>query len=693
MRKTILLGASALSAVAVACAAHAQGVGGGSTGLEDPVATGVSGIQVTARNLEDTLPEQLARTGVKVELISGRQLRDGGYIDIGSALQTLAPGVFVLPENGPFSTTDVSMLGGRSQDVLWLVDGVRINNRLFASGAGNGSSLTPLDTVPAGVVDHIELIDGGQSLFYGTQAVSGAINIVTRPFTDRLSGQARLAYDSNSDRHLDASLSDKLALGQFVIYGSADKSEGYQAFRDQDYQPSAGNHKRDFGVYTEGVKYLADLTDRIRVQGSYQHTDATLDLPWPYRIAHDYTVRDEDLATAKIDVQATDRLAVYVKGYWHDWDNHTTLTLNTPLGTTLTAYDKAFWGYQDYGVNALGKYDLAKGLAAYFGYDLQRYGGRDDQLVIAQHDETVNAGYGQLRLTPEMIPHLSLAGGFRYNAPSSGPSSTVWNFSGQYDWPMGVYTKAEVGTNFRLPSAEELYANDFTRQERGTSTLRPEESIGGEFTLGARLDIAGHATRLEATGFARDIRNVIDYLYFDSSINPLTNRPYNQYVFGNLPGVTTTRGGLFEADTALTQSLKANLSYTYTASKDASGAQLNNVPVQMLKAGLDWSPANLPVGMTASLAYTGKTTAPYANSVLNYGEYATVNLSGRYFLDRERHHQLNLSVQNLFDREYGRFYRGCLDVLRDFPLGCSKPYPYQGLALPRTVQISYRYAF
>jgi vitamin B12 transporter len=214
MRKTILLAASALSAIAAACPAYAQG----------PVPTEVEAVQVTARNLEDTLPEQLARAGVKVETISGQAIRDGGYVDLATALQTLAPGVFVLPENGPFSTTDVSVLGGRNQDVLWLVDGVRINNRLFASSGSNTSSVTPLDTVPAGVVDHIELIDGGQSLFYGTQAVSGAINIVTRPFTDRFSGQARLSYDSSSDRHLDASLSDKLALGhvdlgQFVIYG------------------------------------------------------------------------------------------------------------------------------------------------------------------------------------------------------------------------------------------------------------------------------------------------------------------------------------------------------------------------------------------------------------------------------------------------------------------------------------------
>ena len=56
-----------------------------------------------------------------------------------------------------------------------------------------------------------------------------------------------------------------------------------------------------------------------------------------------------------------------------------------------------------------------------------------------------------------------------------------------------------------------------------------------------------------------------------------------------------------------------------------------------------------------------KTTTPYLTGVKNYGEYATVNLSGRYFIDRSRHQQLNLSIQNLFDRSYGRFYRGCGD--------------------------------
>ncbi|MFX8879604.1 TonB-dependent receptor plug domain-containing protein, partial [Acinetobacter baumannii] len=85
---------------------------------------------------------------------------------------------------------DISFLGSRTQDVLFLVDGVRINNRLYAG-------TTPLDTLPSAIVDRIEVLEGGQSLFYGTQAVAGAVNIVTKPFSPTRDGAVSVGVDSN----------------------------------------------------------------------------------------------------------------------------------------------------------------------------------------------------------------------------------------------------------------------------------------------------------------------------------------------------------------------------------------------------------------------------------------------------------------------------------------------------------------
>ena len=133
-------------------------------------------VEVTGQRLEELLPQQLAEFGVKVETVTAEQIRHGGYVDVASALQALVPGLYVESRSGPFDYVDISLHGSRRQDVLWLVDGIRINNRLYGG-------TTPLDTIPASMVERIEVLYGGQALFYGTQAPAGAVNIVTKEFT------------------------------------------------------------------------------------------------------------------------------------------------------------------------------------------------------------------------------------------------------------------------------------------------------------------------------------------------------------------------------------------------------------------------------------------------------------------------------------------------------------------------------
>ena len=76
-----------------------------------------------------------------------------------------------------------------------------------------------------------------------------------------------------------------------------------------------------------------------------------------------------------------------------------------------------------------------------------------------------------------------------------------------------------------------------------------------------------------------------------------------------------------------------------------------------------------------------------------YGDYTLVDLSARYFLDAGRHQQLNFSIRNLFDEQYGTPGRGCRDVATDGPYDCSIPYVYTNLGLPRTFTASYSYRF
>ena len=145
---------------------------------------------VSAPSVESTTVAEMARYGSKVEIIDRQQIeRAGPSSDITRVLQMYVPGLYVAPKNGPFDYGTYSLLGGRNDDTLILLDGVRLNNRLYGG--------LYLDTLPANAIERIEVLKGGQSLLFGTQAVSGVINIVTRsPQTRDVSGEVNLGLDS-----------------------------------------------------------------------------------------------------------------------------------------------------------------------------------------------------------------------------------------------------------------------------------------------------------------------------------------------------------------------------------------------------------------------------------------------------------------------------------------------------------------
>ena len=88
-------------------------------------------ILVLEKRIEETIPLDLSRYGSRLEVITAEQIEKHGFTDIGQSLQRLIPGLFIAPKNGPFDYFSGSLQGSRSQDILWLIDGVRIANRLY----------------------------------------------------------------------------------------------------------------------------------------------------------------------------------------------------------------------------------------------------------------------------------------------------------------------------------------------------------------------------------------------------------------------------------------------------------------------------------------------------------------------------------------------------------------------------------
>ena len=121
-------------------------------------------------------PKKISDSPVLTQVISRKQIERQGWMDIKSLLQDEIPGLS-FSEVG-FGTS-INLQGLGAKHILFLIDGERI-----AGESGNNIDYTRLNL---NNVERIEIVQGAGSALYGSQAMGGVINIITRKPTDRLS--------------------------------------------------------------------------------------------------------------------------------------------------------------------------------------------------------------------------------------------------------------------------------------------------------------------------------------------------------------------------------------------------------------------------------------------------------------------------------------------------------------------------
>jgi len=648
----------------------------------------VETVGVVAPKLEEELPQIVERGGVRAQTITAAEIQSVGYYDVAQALQALVPGLFLTPKAGPFDYVTASFQGSRTNEILWLVDGVRISNRLY-----NGT--TPLDTIPAHMVERIEILEGGQGLFYGTQAVAGVVNVVTKAFSDKTSAMVQGGGNTSQGGFVSGLARGGARGNRFVVYGSTDDAVGFEQFPASQYQPSTTDHDRSYNVHTFGAKYAYDFTQQVRFSASYQYTDAgRLDSLSPARSSLSqsggpsdvFNDRKENIFSAKVDFTPRETVQFFFKGYYHRWDSHWTEKRNVigSPGAVDVVSDHEFWGYQDYGANLLAKLTPTRGVEYYAGYDFQNYSGEDAVLLIAPNTERVNALFGQVQTTRDLIRNATLTAGVRFNAPSAGESHTVWNVTGRYDLPRSFFVRGSVGTSFRYPDAYELFAIDPTCCF-GNPNLRPESSHNVNASFGGRVQSGATTIDLEVVGFYRKVSDLIaDEDDGTGSGNTIT---------ANSTDAVRVRGVSLDGSASLTEAVAVSLGYTYTTSEQgnqlAGGySSLPGLPSNRVNSSLDIHPPRRPFGATLTLFWVGD----IVDNVSGFGQvpsgnYTVVDLAGRYFLDQQRRHRINMRLENLFGEEYATGHG------RAFTDDGGTRYLTSSLGVPRTFHVSYTFSY
>ena len=121
----------------------------------------------------DRIEEPVSSTGSDVTVIPGSRIQEWGANGVTEVLREVV-GTVVTPTGGPNTQTSVSLRGSDASQTLVMIDGVPIGNPAATDGSLDFSNLSAID------IDRIEIVRGPQSALYGSDAMGGVINIITK---------------------------------------------------------------------------------------------------------------------------------------------------------------------------------------------------------------------------------------------------------------------------------------------------------------------------------------------------------------------------------------------------------------------------------------------------------------------------------------------------------------------------------
>lgn len=222
-------------------------------------------ITVTANKFEQSITDTLAT----VDVIERIEIEKNNYRDLPSILNTIA-GVDVVRNGGFGQKADVFVRGASAKYTLVLVDGVRV------SDASSGS--VSLTNIPVNSIERVEIVKGARAAIYGSDAIAGVINIITRK-ASRNTLSATLGSDSYENYQLAGGVvKDAVTFNYNLGYEDTD---GYDVTGKDPSLPVTNDHDDDgytnknvgfnLAYRTESAGEFSVLSQYSEGQGEYDN--------------------------------------------------------------------------------------------------------------------------------------------------------------------------------------------------------------------------------------------------------------------------------------------------------------------------------------------------------------------------------------------------------------------------------------
>lgn len=610
-----------LPAIAWPAAARAESLDADDAGI----------IVVTAGRMEQDADEVASSTTVITQAdIATRQ-----SVAVVDLLRT-TPGVTISANGGLGTTTSVNIRGAESDQIAMLVDGVKLNDPSSPGGGYNfGNLLT-------GNIERIEVVRGSQSVLWGSQAIGGVVNVITRAPTDKPSLDLSGEYGWRDTARVTGNASAKLGPVSASVGGDYLRTDGFSAFDE-----ALGGKERDsYRHYGAHAKVNVALSDAVSVdlRGWYSDGNAGIDgFPPPT-----YSFADTpEFARTKELVGYAGLNAALFDGRWRNRIAYA-ITDTKRRNVDLTGGSE-FETFNAAGRNERFEYQgvakLTEEVSATFGaeteqarYRTSSYGG-----PFSRAEARTNSVYGEATLKP--VAGLTLTGGVRHDHHDTFGGKTTFAASAVYSPNAGrTILRGSFGEGFKTPTLFELYS------DYGNTLLKPESAKSWDAGITQRL-LDG---RIEAglTWFQRRSRNQIVFVSCDAPLTGIcTDRPYGTY-----DNVARSKAQGVEFTLALrpVDPFRIEAAYSYIDAKnELTDKDLPRRPKHSVNVSgdYDWT-FGLKTGFT--ITHVGPSFDNASNSRKLQG-YVLVDLRAAYPVTAKV--ELFARVENLFNEQYETAYR------------------------------------
>ena len=186
--------------------------------------------------------QRIVETAPSITVVTGKELEQKQVVTVADALRQV-PGVNVIESGSRGSVTAVQIRGADADQVLVLIDGVRVNSTTL--GAYDFSQLTPEN------IDRIEVLRGWGGTLYGSEAVGGVIQIFTRRGEGPPHGAISAAGGNGSTDREVGEFAGQTGILSYSAAVSHIHTDGFKSEND-DYENTVVNGRLDADLVENG---------------------------------------------------------------------------------------------------------------------------------------------------------------------------------------------------------------------------------------------------------------------------------------------------------------------------------------------------------------------------------------------------------------------------------------------------------